>query len=147
MLMLPGRLEQRQRAEEVLLRALQQVRLLQTDATDEERTRRAQILLQINLSYKVIDDPAVAPDLLAESPALLAQPTVPELFPSRDRPAKVELGVRAGGNSFTATRVRAEVSLNLDQQWPISRRPSGFRLRRATVEKGAARLGATTTRW
>ena len=47
--------EQRQQAEEVLLWAQRQVRLLQTDATDEECTRRAQILLQIILSSEAID--------------------------------------------------------------------------------------------
>ena len=52
----------------------------------------------------------------------------------------------AGGNAFTATSVRAEVRLDLYKQWPTSRRPSGFRLRRSTVEKGGARIGVTTDR-
>ncbi len=113
-----GRLEQPQQAEQVLADAQRQALLLHTDATEEERIRRARLLLQISLAHEVIDGSGATSDLLAESRALLEQPTGPEPFPFQERPARVELGVGAGGNSFTDTSIRADLGVDLYKQWP-----------------------------
>jgi hypothetical protein len=90
-----GRLEQPQQAEQVLADAQRQALLLHTDATEEERIRRARLLLQISLAHEVIDGSGATSDLLAESRALLEQPIGPEPFPFQERPAQG--GAGSGG--------------------------------------------------
>ena len=113
-----SQVEQPQRAKQTLAMAQQETRLYYAANTKAARTLRAQLLLQISLAYNAIEAPAASKQLLVESRSLLQDPMGPEPFPFQERAAQVELGLGAGGNSFTDTTVRADFSVDLYKQWP-----------------------------
>ena len=118
-----SQLEQPQRAQQALAMAQRETRLHYAANTKAARTRRAQLLLQISLAYDAIEAPAAADslpaeELLVESRSLLRDPIGPEPFPFQERRTHLELGLGAGGNSFTDTTVRADFSVDLYKQWP-----------------------------
>ena len=50
---------------------------------------------------------------------MLEAPPPAETFPFREQPARMDLGLGAGGNSFTATKIRADFTADLYKQWPV----------------------------